>query len=322
MLILPRPPLAGNTTDAAADYHRRRQDDGAACLAAALDYLARGWSALAVCTPNHVGVGKTHGKDCKSPGKAPWGPWKSFQKRLPTEAELRQKWRANPQLNVGVALGGVTGLVGLDVDGEPGEAVLARLSTGDVPDTLEFTSGKGRRLLYRVPEGVELRPSPNPGGEAVEGGELRLLGLGSQTVMPPSRHKDSGRRYTWRPGHGPGEVDPPVAPAWVVDLMKADAPRAGRPGGHKSWVFAPGEKVLEGKRNSFLASWAGLFRRYRMSEQEIVACLAVLNESRCDPPLDDGEVAKVAHSIAGYATGPALRPRGPDILTRRLEVEL
>ena len=56
-------------------------------------------------------MGRTHGKACASHGKAPWGPWKEFQTRLPTEEELRAKWRDNPELNVGMTLGGVTGLV-------------------------------------------------------------------------------------------------------------------------------------------------------------------------------------------------------------------
>src|SRR5437764_14330644 len=93
------------------DDRAQRKADGAACLAAALDYLRRGWSALALCPPDHVGVGRTHGRDCKSPGKAPWGPWKEFQDRLPTEEELRRKWRDNCTLNVGIALGPVSGLI-------------------------------------------------------------------------------------------------------------------------------------------------------------------------------------------------------------------
>src|SRR5262245_59464613 len=101
-------------TDAAAAYQQQRRREGAACLEAALDYCAWGWSALAICPPDHAGVGKTHSKGCASPGKAPWGDWKEFQTRLPTEDELRRKWRDNPQLNVGATLGGVTGLIGLD----------------------------------------------------------------------------------------------------------------------------------------------------------------------------------------------------------------
>jgi hypothetical protein len=214
---------AESKPDPAAHYHRQRLAEGGACLQAALDYLGRGWAALALCTPDHVGVGRTHGQQCQHPGKAPWGPWKAYQTQLPTEEELRRKWQANPQLNVGMTLGGITGLVGLDVDEEGGEELLARLSGGNLPPTLAFTSGKGRRLLYAAPPGVRLQLTPKPGGLEIKRGELRLLGLGSQTVMPPSRHRDSGRLYAWQPGHGPGEIEPAPAPAWMLKLMRAGA---------------------------------------------------------------------------------------------------
>ena len=132
---------AGNA-DKAAAHHGQRQADGQACLRSALDYLQRGWSVLATCPPDHMGVGKKHGQHCKSPGKAPWGPWKAFQDRLPTRAELQRKWRDNPTLNVGIALGPMSGLVRVDVDGPGGEALLQNLSRGDLPDTLELTSGR------------------------------------------------------------------------------------------------------------------------------------------------------------------------------------
>lgn len=300
--IMAPPGTLGNApSDRAADYHRERLADGAACLAAGLDYLARGWSALAVCPPDHVGVGRTHGKNCKNPGKAPWGAWKDFQTRLPTEAEVRQKWRDNPLLNVGVALGGVTGLIGLDVDEAGGEELLRRLSAGDLPATLEFTSGKGRRLLYRVPGGAQLRPTPKPGGEEVENGELRLLGLGSQTVMPPSRHRDSDRRYTWCPGRGPGEIVPPVAPTWVVDLMWADAHKAHGKARGRSKPQADGEKIHLRHRNSTLTSLAGTMRRRGFGRNAILAALLVENAERCVPPLEDDEVEGIAASVAKYA---------------------
>jgi hypothetical protein len=282
-------------------YTAAALEAGAECLAAALDYLARGWSALAVCPPDHVGVGRTHGRDCKSPGKAPWGPWGEFQRRLPTEEELRRKWRDNPQLNVGIALGGVTKLIGLDVDEAAGEELLRRLSVGDVPPTLEFASGKGRRLLYRVPQGVELRPTPKPGGLQVEGGELRLLGAGSQTVAPPSRHP-SGRRYAWVRGRGPGEIEPAVAPAWVVALMRADAPAKGK-GGSRTTPLEEGELIPERKRNTALTSLAGTMRRRGLTAAEMLPTLLAVNARRCDPPLEDAEVETIAASVARYAPG-------------------
>ncbi len=48
------------------------------CLTAALDYLARGWSALALCPPDHSGVYEAHKDHCGAPGKAPLWPWKEF----------------------------------------------------------------------------------------------------------------------------------------------------------------------------------------------------------------------------------------------------
>jgi putative DNA primase/helicase len=213
---------------------------------------------------------------------------------------LLQKWHANPQLNVGVTLGGITGLIGLDVDGDTGEEVLCRLACGDLPPTLEFTSGKGRRLLYRVASGLTLRPTPKPGGLEVEGGELRLLGLGSQTVMPPSRHKQSGRRYAWVPGHAPGEIEPVVAPAWVVELMRSDRQEAGG----RTHTFVQGERIPEGRRDSMLTSLAGSMRRRGMSVEAILAALQIENETRCDPPLPKAQVEKIARSIGRYEPGP------------------
>src|SRR5262249_1181284 len=61
------------------DDQDQRLRDGADCLAAALDYLARGWPVLSLCPPDHVGVrlvGHTH---CDSPGKAPWHRWAEYQ---------------------------------------------------------------------------------------------------------------------------------------------------------------------------------------------------------------------------------------------------
>jgi hypothetical protein len=309
LVIMPDPQAAGKV-GTADDYFEAARAAGGQCLAAALYYRARGWSALAVCPPDHVGVGKTHAHQCKSPGKAPWGPWKGFQTRLPTEAELRQKWRDNPVLNVGVALGGITGFIGLDVDQAGGEELLRRLAGGDLPDTLEFTSGEGRRLLYRTPAGVELRPTPQPGGLAVGSGELRLLGLGTQTVMPPSRHV-GGRRYAWVPRRGPGEVAPAVAPSWVVAHMRRDGHGDGhvgkgqRQGGRAAPV---GDRIPEKHRNTTLTSLAGSMRYRGMSHDAILAALLVTNEQSCDPPLDDSEVETIARSVGAYPAGPIMQP--------------
>jgi hypothetical protein len=172
--------------------------DGAACLEAALTYLAAGWCPIPLCPPDHVGVGKEHGKTCESPGKAPLvGGWTSFQ-RLPTQDELRAWWQRWPNANVGVVMGRISGVVGIDVDGPAGEAAWAMLAASGTFATpvSGFRTSGGRRLLFAIAEGMVVASGrQNLDGEHAE---LRLLGEGSQTVAPPSRHA-SGGYYTWTP---------------------------------------------------------------------------------------------------------------------------
>ena len=52
--------------------------------------------------------------------------------------------------------------------------------------------------------------------------------------------------------------------------------------------------------DTFLASMAGTLRRRGATEDEIRECLLIFNNSRCDPPLADDEVADVARKIARY----------------------
>jgi hypothetical protein len=168
--------------------------DGAACLEAALQYLRRGWSVVPLCPPDHVGVGRKHGEDCQSPGKGSLIRWQEYQTRRPAADDVRHWWRLWPNANVGVVLGAVSGLIGLDLDGPAGERSLFDLSGGDLPDTLEFsTPGGGRRLLYVLPDGVELRNAAVGHGAHQE---LRLLATNYYTVAPPSRHANGGL-YEW-----------------------------------------------------------------------------------------------------------------------------
>ncbi len=207
-----------DATDAAGAYHQQRLADGFSCQRAALRYRSEfHLSSLCLCPCDHLGVGRAHGSRCKpkSWGKSPWGPWKQFQDTLPTVEELAAKWRDLPTANVGVALGPVSGVVRLDVEGEAAWHQLQELSGGDLPATWEFRSGRadgtGRGTLYAIPAGVVFRTTP----QFFQDGELRFQAKGAQTALPPSRHRDGGL-YEWLPGRGPGDVALAPAPRWAV----------------------------------------------------------------------------------------------------------
>jgi putative DNA primase/helicase len=254
-----------------------------------------------------MGVGRSHGQHCDSPGKAPWGPWKQFQARLATEDELRRKWRDNATLNVGMALGPVSGLIRVDIDGPAGQARLLEISKGNVPITAEFTSGRtngGRGLLYKIPRGIALRTTVQRPGQAKQ--ELRFQARGAQTVLPPSRHP-AGCLYAWVPGRSPFEMEPAIAPAWILERLRAEVHDRRRATDSSS--LAGGEKIREGHRDDILTSWAGTMRRRGFSRQAIEAALLIENVLRCDPPLEDSQVKKIAASVGTYASAPIPKTR-------------
>jgi hypothetical protein len=263
---------------------------GRACLEAALDYHARGWSPLCLCPPDHVGMKKHR---CDSPGKTPIGVWKAYQDEAASPALIETWWREHPNANVGLCLGPVSGLIGVDVDSDDGARLLEEMSQGDIPQTLEFRTGSGgRRLLYAIPAGVRVKSAHKD--DATGGRPLSLLAYGSQTVMPPSRHV-SGGKYAWVPGKGPGEIELAQAPAWVLAQLEPAAP------------FAPpvgeGEPIKEGHRHRVLLSMAGAMRARGFGPAAILGALREEN-GRCVPPLDDAEVVALAGDVARrYAPG-------------------
>src|SRR5262249_5866528 len=71
--------------------------------------------------------------------------------------------------------------------------------------------------------------------------------------------------------------------------------------------------------NATLTRLAGAMRHHGATESEILAALSVANARRCTPPLDASELARSAHSIAGYA--PAHSPAATPVLINLGDVE-
>lgn len=194
-------------------------------------------------------------------------------------AEWGQRW------NLGVVCGpsGVA-VLDVDVDDDPDGAVLELLGLDELPFTPIVRTGKGRLQVYfRDPGGLEKR--------ARGGFELRV---GAHLCLaPPSVHPDTGRPYRWLEGREPSTVPLAELPAAVLAYFGAE-------NGHRP--AAPvGDRIPAGERNRTLASLAGTMRRRGMSEPAIAEALLVENASRCEPPLGEDEVRRIAESVARYA---------------------
>lgn len=192
-----------------------------------------------------------------------------------------------PACNWGTATGQVSRIFVLDVDGQPGKAALKTFHEQgfELPETLTVITGRGRHLYFRWPQGIDLRDSA---GMLAKGLDIRANG--GCAVIPPSFHFN-GKQYVYVDATAPIAVPP----SWL--LAKLSKPASAQ----KLTTMQPDGAISEGKRNDALTSLAGAMRRRGMSLATIEAAMLEENRRRCQPPLPEAEVRKIAASITRYA---------------------
>jgi len=242
---------------------------------AALDYLDRGWSVVAV----------------RAREKHPLIAWQVYQQRHATADDVRAWFARWPNANVGVVTGVVSGLVVMDVDPRHGgNDSLAELERehGPPPSTVEAISGGGGRHLYFA------HPGGHVHNRAALAAGIDLRGDGGLIVAPPSIHP-SGRAYQWRAGHAPHEIALAPLPGWLLGEITG----AGGPRGHPLayWRRLIGEGVPEGSRNNTITSLAGHLLWHGVDPDVVAELLLCWNRERCRPPLPDQEVVRTVDSI-------------------------
>lgn len=229
--------------------------------------------------------------DCSSPGKHPLADLVP-NGVLNASADLQQItqwWALWPDANIGIATGETSGVIVLDVDaGKGGMDSLTNLEArnGNIPDTwVANTGGGGMHVYFQYVPGIPNRAGIVPG--------IDVRSDRGYVVAPPSLHK-SGLRYEWHDTMKPSASfqRPAVAPEWLIRLMGGSSvAQRARP--------LP-EKITEGGRNDLLTSAAGTMRSRNFSKEAIEAALLIENRMRCQPPLDDQEVKRIAWSIDRY----------------------
>ncbi len=265
-----------------------REDQSAisALETAALAYAGRGFRVFPVHSVDGAGRCSCGRADCTSKGKHPRiRDW--VTQATSDEHVVRDWWKRLPTANIGIATGAVSSVVVLDIDPRHGgDASLARLTAkhGALPSTVEATTGGGGRHLYFA------HPESQVSNKVNLDTGIDLRGDGGFVVAPPSLHA-SGQRYEWKPGHSPEELSPALPPTWLLKPTQWVTVR---------WAVETVAPISEGARNDTLTSLAGTMRRRSMSPEAIKAALQEENSRRCDPPLPEEEVDRIASSVARY----------------------
>ncbi len=256
--------------------------------AAAIDHAQQGRRVLPLHTPivnNGTLPRCTCGNpECDNIGKHP--RTKHGLLEATTDAEtIRAWWRQWPDANIGVATG--DGILVVDVDPPDGERSLARLQDDHepLPATAETITGRGRQLSFSTPPGLKLRNTVSKLGDGLD-----TRADGGYVVAPPSLHY-LGKRYSL------GNTLPIApAPPWLVaELQKPDAAALGS-NGHPA-------RISQGRRHNHLLKAAGAMRRKGMSPEAIEKGLLEENAQRCDPPLPEEEVKRIAQDMGIRAAG-------------------
>jgi len=263
----------------------------------ALYLVSIGLPVIPICSPTHNGMAVAHMSKCKSPGKSPlikqWNHWSATAKEdiIDWFRDARDK---NANINIGVPLGSPSNMVGLDIDGREGEVVLLAISKGNIPKTWEFITGNGRRLLYRLPQGLATKKIKIAGKGKHE--EFAILCEGQQTVLPPSMHS-SGQQYRWKEGYSPREIKLADCPQWILEKISAGYEPdklKSEPVTEDDW-----QRVLhEGERNDGITRRVGSELAKGKTKEEVIKVLTIYNRNFCDPPLSDNELLTIIESIA------------------------
>jgi len=216
-------------------------------------------------------------------------------------------WNRWPHANIGIPTGKHSGILALDVDQPTGLDVL-RAEHGQLPATRTHSTGSGgMHYLFAYPAGVEIR---NSAGKLAEGLDVR--GEGGYIIAPPSR--------TTQPYEVLDALPLATPPGWLTEALAELHRTMGkvRSVTTVASISAYGPPIFEGARDDILARIAGRLHDGTRSLDDLAAELLEINAQRCEPPLPDQQVVKVASSIHGREPCGAGRPKEIDELVRVL----
>jgi putative DNA primase/helicase len=259
-------------------------------LQAALDYEKNGWSVIPLSTVDKTGrCSCPADANCQAAGKHPRLAWKEYQTRRPTPEQIREWWTKWPTANLGLATGGVSGIIVLDVDGAAGEETLRQRKLHVPATVIAKTGGGGWHYLFKHP-GFSCYNFASKAGLTILP-KVDFRGDGGLIVAPPSLHK-SGRKYEW--AMAPDMAEIAAAPEWLLELIKDQSGGGGGRVDPSDWE----REIPEGERNGTLTRLAGsLFSKGNIPAGQVLEMIWAVNTSKCKPSLERGEVEALVQSV-------------------------
>jgi hypothetical protein len=213
------------------------------------------------------------------PDKHPYIKWEEFQKRLPSEQEIREWFTRWPSAMVGIVTGTLSKVCVIDRDTPEAKERLDEV----LPDSLLFPiadTPRGGDHGYFVMD----EPLGNNAG-AIPGVDFR--GEGGFIIAPPSVN-GAGRAYRWRKGFSIDEVALSPLPSAYKSLIKEFAFKGGIRGDAVNdfkRLQVTSTDFSIGQRDNTLFHIANCLVKGGCEEETTRKVLEML-ALQCDPPFD------------------------------------
>ncbi|MFT5303831.1 MAG: hypothetical protein ACI9UU_003022 [Candidatus Azotimanducaceae bacterium] len=237
--------------------------------------------------------------------KRPACNWKAYQTTPPTHDEIDDLFAKFPKATgLGII---TTGLAIIDVDMMKDGSKNPFLDSPICRDAMASTTvvispSGGHHLYFLAPQNLKLK---NSVGKIADRVDVRTSG--GFLVVPPTVRDGISYEYvnSQRLDVRPQELT--VLPDEILKLMIAQAAPT-----RVSAINMEGP-IPEGARDDTLFRLASKWRGDGHSREEILALLRLTNEARCDPPLGDPQLQKIAKSASKYEPNEPIEPAEPSI---------
>ena len=231
----------------------------------------------------------------KPRGKKPIYPG-GYQIATTKEEQIREWWNKNPDANIGIATGKMSGGVFvLDVDINENEGINGCESLKEwedsnnvkIPETVNSITGRGGyHYFFHSEREIKTRAGILSG--------IDVRGEGGYVVAPPSVH-ENGNTYEWE--WDLDDYDISDANDAVYALL--DIKNESNSNNH----FDMPEVISEGGRNDKLFRMACSLQSQKYSDEAIRAMIEIENKQRCKPPLEDKELDRIISNALSYEKG-------------------
>jgi hypothetical protein len=149
---------------------------------------------------------------CQDPAqKHPCIPWKPYQERQPTDAEITSWIARYPTRNGLYLTGECLGRIVIDCDHDDADHEMRRQG---IPPTQTALTRRGRHYHFKHP-GFRVGNSASVFYPGVD-----IRGDGGIAVAVGSVHK-TGFIYRWAEGRSPQEIGLPAAPDWLIEWLQS-----------------------------------------------------------------------------------------------------